>query len=364
MNILHYSQAPPLKAGMENVLYYLTKEISKRHKTILQFNYNYRNQLPRISFGRVILRPIFIPDIPKFRAVYKDLAAYANLKKNLNKYKVDILHTHFLVPGALGSFVAKRKGIPSIITEHGMIYFQLNRNIEMRMIRYALKNADKIVCIDYVMHNILLNMCDDKEKFEVITNGVDTKEFRPDYSKRNPKRVIFIGRLVEVKGPDFLFDAIPKVVNEIPDAEFWIVGDGHLKSDLEKRTRKMGIDRNIKFFGWVPMHKIPELINKCSVFVSLQQYDNFPSLSLMESMACGLSIIATDVGHTKRYIGKNSLLVKRGDIDSLADKLIVLLSNYNKSKRLGLISRKIVEKNHTWEIVANKYEKLYEQMIW
>lgn len=363
MNILYYSEAPPLNGGAENVLYYLNKELSKKYLSVIQYNFTRKEDLTRIPIGKSLLDPVFSPNISKLGILYRSFSSYKRLNHNIKKYNIDILNSFFLRQGALGSYVAKKNNIPHVITEHGMLLFQLEKKIDMKMIKYAIKNTAKIVCVDKNIYNTLIRMGVGEEKLEYITNGVDTTEFIPNYEKRHPRRVLFMSRLVEWKGPEFLINTIPHVVKEIPDAEFWFVGDGPLKNYLEVKSHNLGITKNVKFWGWVPRDVQRKLINMCSVYTSLQFYENFTSLALFEAMACGLSVIVTDVGESRNVVNKNGFLINKCDEENLSNKLITLLNDNKKCREMGKMSRRIVEKEHTWEIVAKKYENVYKNLV-
>ncbi len=149
--------------------------------------------------------------------------------------------------------------------------------------------ADQVVVTTQAMRTDILGRYGlAAEKTHVIPNYVDSDAFRPKPEiKPAARRICFVGRLVEQKNLFTLFDAIKGL-----DVELILVGDGHLKTMLEAKARKEGLDA--RFLGNVPHSDLPDLFAKSSLFVLPSRYEGHPK-TLIEAMASGLAVIGTDV---------------------------------------------------------------------
>jgi len=167
--------------------------------------------------------------------------------------------------------------------------------------------------------------------------------------------VVFLGRFVEIKNPLLLAQAIPKVITQVSDVHFYFLGEGYLQPQLEQLVQDLGI-ANYVTIRFEP--NPTEVLNQSSIFVSLQAEENYPSQSLLEAMACGNAIVATDVGETWRLVDEANGFRIPPTVDAVADAIIKLLKDPLLTQR-GLVSRQRVLLEHTPErffaYIANLY---------
>ena len=177
-----------------------------------------------------------------------------------------------------------------------------------------------------------------------------------------PKRekwVIFLGRFIKNKNPLLLIRAIPKVIARHPDAHFYLLGKGYLQDQLESLIHKLGIVDQVTIrFEPHPT----EVLNRSSIFVSLQVLENYPSQSLLEAMACGNAIIATDVGETWRLVDdKNGLRIPPTK-KALAKAIVALLKD-PQLRQKQRASRQRVLSEHTPERFFAHITQVYRQAV-
>jgi glycosyltransferase involved in cell wall biosynthesis len=115
--------------------------------------------------------------------------------------------------------------------------------------------------------------------------------------------VLFLGRLNTRRGPQIALPGFFYAINQNPNLELWIVGDGPLFQSLVKTARTSGLSNKVKFYG--KKHNIRRILWDCDIFLATSPIANSPSLALREAMAAGLAIIATDVEDTS-YIVQNN----------------------------------------------------------
>ena len=175
-------------------------------------------------------------------------------------------------------------------------------------------------------------------------------------TKIKGKKIIFVGRLIDVKDPLTMINAFRIVRRKFPSANLIICGDGELKDKCEEIA-----DGNVHFLGFVK--DIPSLLKASDIFAMSSVFDASPR-ALVEAMGSGLPIVATRVGGIPDYLDENAgIMIEPGDSRILADKLIYLLSNPEKSKKLGDNARKKVLEKYDLEKNVKKQLDFIEKEL-
>jgi len=173
-------------------------------------------------------------------------------------------------------------------------------------------------------------------KIAVIPNYVDTDLFHQTPLKGREKiRIGYIGRLVEAKNPMTLLDAI----SGLP-VSLYMVGNGPLLEILKRKAERQ--DSEVTFFGNIPNDQLPAILNQCDLFVLPSLYEGHPK-SLLEAMACGLPVIATDVPGNRELIRHEADGVLCGtSADEIRKAILLLKENEALRHRLGANARRRV----------------------
>ena len=306
------------------------------------------------------------------------------LLKNPVEYPADLIHIHVSVPigDIAGLRCAKKKNVPLVVTHHGDVqggyggfirrmgvYFY-NKYLLDKVLSYA----DVIISPSeyYIDESRFLGKY--RDKIVVIPNGVNVKDFDIGYSKEecreklglpiNDKVVLFLGGLEPHKGPDVLLKAMPSILKNIPDAKLVLVGGGGMRGELERLCKRLGVEKYVKFAGFVEENMKPFYYRAADVFVlpSVMKSEVFP-IVLLEASASGLPMIVSDLDTFKCIIedGYNGLFTKRRDENNLANRIIYLLENEEVREKMGKNGRKKVE-GYSWEQIAEETEKVYEEV--
>jgi len=295
-------------------------------------------------------------------------------------HKFDIAHVSFDIPPSPWSalrYVNKNK-VPLVLTYHGDLiegYGGVLRRIGVRgfnkcITKKLLSQAD--VIISPSKNNIQESkfLCDFTEKIHILPNGININDFHTVHSKvycRNKlgipherKIILFVGYLSPHKGPEILLNSMPLILKEISDAELIFVGDGVLKNYLEKKTKKLGINNNVRFVGGVWDDSVKSIYYKSADLLAVPSLSESFGIVNLEAMASGIPIIASNVGGIPDLVtnGKNGFLVPPNDINMMADTIIYLLNNDHERKKLGNAGTEIV-KDYSWEKIAEETEKIY-----
>jgi glycogen(starch) synthase len=320
--------------------------------------------------------------------VYNNLSASKLVNELIRKeeIKYDIVVAHDWL-SAMGGMTVKREiGLPFAFhvhsTEKGRTLGNGSvtvSNIEL----HAARVADLIVTVSYAMKDELIGLGFPKEKIQVSYNGVDPDKYNPStvtpdqirkirakYDvKDDEEMILFIGRLVGVKGVDKLIMALPHILQKNPKAKLVIVGSGDLQEYLMNLVKVTKMSDFVKFrFEFIPEEERILHYAACDVAVFPSFYEPF-GIVVLEAMAMERPVVVGGAGIS----GMREIVVCCGDeqcgyhIDpnnpsDIAWGINSVLENADKKKWLGKNGRKRVQNEFTWDKVAAKTLGLYEQI--
>lgn len=207
----------------------------------------------------------------------------------------------------------------------------------------------------------------------VIPNGVDLQHFSPSLSQRadGPRRVGMIGALAPWKGHEIFLQAAERVSRVLPDVEFLVVGDeiydttGHqgFRRRLEQEAVRRGLASCVRFTGFCA--DIAAILRELSIVVHCSLDPEPFGRVLIEAMACGVPVIATRGGATEEIVreGETGLLVPPGDAERLAEAILALLQNPQRSTQMGRSARAWVEGAFDVRAQIRRIEELYDSLL-
>jgi glycosyltransferase involved in cell wall biosynthesis len=205
---------------------------------------------------------------------------------------------------------------------------------------------------------------DSKQKIDIVYNGIDISNYKPATAvKPSDKFIITPGasRITARKGLNYLLEAVAQLIPKYPQVYLKVMGDGNERESLEAQAKNLGIEKNIEFLGRIPREKTAAYYQEASVFV-LPSLNEGMSNAMLEALATGLPLIATDCGGSKELIteGANGFIIKMRDSADIAAKLEKLINDKDLCQRLGHKSREVAE-NMSWEKVAKSYYAIYKK---
>ena len=224
--------------------------------------------------------------------------------------------------------------------------------------RYALGRATVIDTLSEAARADAIRRGIDAGKMLVSPgSAVDVDRFRP--ALRKQPWVVFAGRLVEEKNPLLFVEAMPAILRAAPSARIFLMGEGPLGPAVEQAVERSGA-RDAATTGFLA--DLAPIFGPAHVFVSLQRKDNYPSQSLLEAMACGAAIVATDVGLTWKLVDETTGIRVKPNPDDLAGAVIELLKAPARCERLGQSARRRVMEQHADERYRTHLESLYAKV--
>lgn len=218
---------------------------------------------------------------------------------------------------------------------------------------YILENADMIDFLSPYIHDGIkkIGVNIPFEKVSVAPCSFIEYSKCPAASKDNIE-IAFAGRLEPDKNPLLYLEAASEIIKIFPLIKFHLLGEGTLVTQIKEFINNNGLSGNVNF---VFHNNPPEIFSQTSIFVSLQSGTNYPSQSVLEAMACGNAIIASDTGDTRLFINNSNGLLVPLNKESVVIALKMLITDKQKTKLLGANARKYAIENHTIEKVSNYY---------
>ncbi len=338
---------------------------------VYRFQYFFPNSIQKVAYGAGIIPNVKSSFLAKIQLPFFLFAemVYSNLL--VIKTKPDVIHAHWMIPqGFVGAILKKLYRKPLIITIHGSDLFPLKNPLFKLMQKFALNQCDICTVNSKATYNETVKRFPGAENKLIIRSmGVDTKKLRKKPKKNQKmKLILFVGRLNEQKGVEYLIRAMQKIKKQVKNANLLIIGEGEYKNYLENLAEELNIINSVDFAGALPFESIIYYYNAADVFVlpsvtSKTGTEGF-GLVLLEAMAAAVPVVGTNSGGIPYIIKnrENGLLVKERDESELAGAVIELLKNKklaNKLRKNGLL---FVNKHFSWDNVAQKFNDFYDMV--
>ena len=214
-----------------------------------------------------------------------------------------------------------------------------------------------------------------KEQIYDSPVGADIEKFRPGLDGDRVKKkygingdlVLYVGQLHGAQYVDLFIRAAGLVLNDFPDVTFMIVGEGFLEIPLKKLAQDLGLGNKVIFAGSISHEEVPFYIASASICVAAFQDTKVTRckspLKIVEYLASGKPIVASNVGEVKNMVGKGGILVEPGDPHALAEGICKLIQDKGMREKLGRFARQRAEDIYNWPKTASSLLKAYEAIL-
>jgi glycosyltransferase involved in cell wall biosynthesis len=296
--------------------------------------------------------------------------------------KFDVVHTHTLLPGIAGRIAARLAGVPCVVhTFHSWPPY-LYKSIAFK---WAF-SATEIVAA-HCAHAILFQNPDDlrswnmiagvpTQKATLVGNGIDSSaiakkvgleardKIRKEFGISDEAFVIVnVARFEPQKGHFFLLQTLKHLLSQVNRKVFLLlVGIGIDQEKIEAEVKRLELQDTVYFTGY--RQDVPDILSASDVSVMASHYEGIPR-ALMESMALGLPVVATDVPGTHSLIqsGQTGLLVEYGDVSGLSSAIAKVLNDPELAGRLGKNGKHLVQTKFDEYTVADRVEAVYNHIL-
>uniref|UniRef100_Q01WZ9 Glycosyl transferase, group 1 n=1 Tax=Solibacter usitatus (strain Ellin6076) TaxID=234267 RepID=Q01WZ9_SOLUE len=307
-----------------------------------------------------------------------DLGGLARLTRFLRTERYQIVHTHTSKAGFVGRLAARLAGVPVIVhTAHGFAFHEQSpasvRRVYTALERLATRWCDRVISVSEFHRTwaIELGMCT-PEQIMAIPNGITdisrsreiaVAELRREMGARNDDLVaLSMARLASDKGLEHLIEAAAIMPQKPRRIQVVIAGDGPEREHLEQVATRLGVNERVKFLGF--REDVPDLL-AASDMVVLPSLREGLSIAMLEAMAAGKPIVATNIGSQKEVAAHADIarLVPPADARALSDAIQRLASDAQLMAQLGSNARAVYESRYTEHKMLDTYRQLYIDLL-
>jgi len=360
--------------GAEMQMYLLVKQLHGQNYTCHVYSLHSGGPLERRFEALGV--PVFSGGLKKgdiSRAPWKVVPAGWSLLRLTYELKPSVIHCFLPLITFMGALSGRIARVPLVVTSRRALGTHQRRYPILRPLDHVASRLSHRVTVNSraVWNDMVRREHVDVSKLVLIYNGVDTGPFdtalsyredvrRDQGIKANAKVMIVIANLIPYKGHSDLIQTAREVINRFPDAIFLLVGeDRGIQKDLEQRVANLGIRQSVRFLG--RQDDVPRLLAASDISVLPSHEEGFSNV-ILESMAAGLPVVATDVGGNREAIldGITGWLIPPKDTGALAAKIIDLLRDPAKAKEWGRGGRERVNREFTVKKMVAAHIELYE----
>ncbi len=307
------------------------------------------------------------PSISDARAkLYRRTGTAPLFHLKAKRSRPDLVHAHFASGGRTALPLARALHVPLLVTLHGNDVTV--RGPGLNLYRRLGEDASLFVCVSKFIRDRALEAGFPSQKLLVHYIGVDRSVFSPSGSPETSQGVLFVGRLVEKKGCDYLLRAMQVVQRAYPLTELTVIGDGPLRSSLEALALQLKV--RCQFRGTQPADIVRGALRKAKIFclpsvtAANGDCEGLPTV-LAEAQAMGVPVVSTTHGGIPEIVvhGVNGLLAPERDYASLANALSALLSDQALWQSFHHAALQRIEQYFDLATQTALLEKIYNQAI-
>ncbi len=345
---------------------------------VYRFSYFLPFALQKLCYGSGIAPNIRRSFLARLQLPFFFFSQLFSLIWLIKKEKIDIVNSHWMIAQGLnGALVRKFLGTRHINTVHSADVFALKRFPFGRYIaRFIIRNSDYAMTVSSFIKSNLDELVGYDTKATVCPMGIDMNTFVPKdqvklkekYKIKSNHVLLFVGRLIEVKGIEYLIDALPIVSNELPDLKLLIVGTGNLEKQLKEKVRKSNLSSYVSFLGAVKHADLVDYYNICDLLILPSIFDKYGhtetlGMVILEAMSCGRPVIASNIGGIPESVkdGYNGLLTIPKNPADIADKIVKAFTQFDLEE-MGEKARQTARR-YDWEEIGKKYEQAMKEVF-
>lgn len=279
------------------------------------------------------------------------------LPQALREKGVELVNTHtrFFLTSLFGAIVAKMLHLPLIHTEHGSgpvshasVVKLIAWAYDQSLGRLTVSLADTVIALSKRGERFVKSL--GAKRSVVIPNGIDTEFFHPRFLKKPEPLVVFVGRLIHMKGVQDLLAVWPEVGK---GKKLIVIGDGPYRADLERKAKTLS---EVEFAGEKDREGVRDILSKAALLVNPSYAEGVPT-SVLEAVSMGLPVVASDVGGTAEIARTNKrvFLYPAGDLKVLAKNIMGALNVGCQNPAPVFLKR------FDWNSIVDQCEKAFQE---
>lgn len=363
----------PTYGGSGIIATKLGTELAKENKQI-HFISSSKPVLLNITFPNIFFHQVKVYSYPLFKYIPYGIALFSTITEVVKKYDLDIIHVHYAIPHAYHACIATKilkeqgKFLPLITTLHGTDITILGKNPAYKNgIEFSINNSDYITSVSNSLKKNTLEIFNINKEIITIPNFIDhninkkkTIYIRDFFAKQNEKILIHVSNLRPIKRVTDVIEIFKRVEKKI-NSKLIIIGEGPEISNIKHLIQLYKLKNKVKLLGI--MNQLYKILYIADLFLLPSKLESF-GLAALEAMSNSVPVISTNTGGLPEVIthGFSGFLEKVGDIKSMSDRAIELLSDENKLKQFKK-NAYIDSQRFSTKIIIPKYKTLYEKAL-
>jgi glycosyltransferase involved in cell wall biosynthesis len=321
----------------------------------------------------------------ELRRILYNRELVTELKRRLEGDSPDFIYERASLYSTAGVLLGRALGCPSILELNAPLALEQKTyratglgQLAAQAERWTLNHANAVVVVSAQLREHVLAFGVGAERIHLIPNGVDVSRFhtgprdealRASWKLNGPGPVVgFVGGLRPWHGVEALPDLLGRLAKNHAGIRLVVAGDGPLRGELERSLAQSGLGSRVIFTGSVPHEQIPAIIRQFDL--ALAPYSRpehsfyFSPLKLFEYMACGVPVVAADLGQIGEILqdGETGLLYPPGDGEGLAARCAELLADAPLRAKLGRAAAELVHGRFTWDHNAARVTELAQAL--
>lgn len=292
-----------------------------------------------------------------------DFKSFIEMKRILKEINPDILALHSSKAGIIGRLAASSLNIPTVFTAHGWSFTEgispFKRKVFSQIEKRIAKKTDYIITVSHYDEK-LAKVFKIEPRFELQTvhNGINDF-YEENIRSSDEIKVVMVARFQTPKRQDLLLHAFSKLPNSTSKIIF--IGDGEKCGEVMMLAKVLNLERRVEFLG--ARKDVPRLLADANVFVLISEFEGLP-ISIIEAMASGIPVIASDVGGVSELIkhGENGFIVNNDELE-ISKYLKLLTENHKMRREMGEKARELYLENFQFKKTYWETLSIYENVI-
>jgi glycosyltransferase involved in cell wall biosynthesis len=387
----------PRAGGAELHVFYISRELAKlgHDVTVVTSSSVAQQDVPGLSNKGLTLRNS-LPDLPRYEVnadgvkIYRfrpRLALYTLyltpglmrfLFQHLREYDIVHVHQYLHAEPSLVAIASKLEKTPFVLTAHDLIssyggFRELAKNFaDAAFGRAVLRSAAELIALTPINEEQYLQLGAPEERIRIVPNGITPEEFvnlKPSVKLLqdlgNPERlVLFVGRLVSYKGPQYLVHAIADILDEYPSTKFVFIGqDDGYGAELKRQAISERVLNQCAFMGQVSDEKLKEFYATADVFVLPSSCEAF-GIAALESVAAGTPVVLADLGGLSYILSEigGHPIDMQGDVSDQIARTVKAIFKNDIDENIE-IQRQRVLSAFSWTSIAKQLISVYEGVL-
>jgi glycosyltransferase involved in cell wall biosynthesis len=298
--------------------------------------------------------------LPTPLSVLQSVASLVRTARTLRRARPDVVYVHFIETHAVYFVLLRRLfGYRLVLSARGSDLLRTANALDRAVLPHLLRRADALVVASDAVHQRARQLCASLEgRIVKIPNGVDLSFWRrtSPAGDKGVLRVVSVGRLESVKGPDVLVRAFIELAPLVPNAHLTLVGEGSLRPELQEAVTEAGLAERIVFTGPLGHEDIRSRLHGADILAMPSRSEGF-GLSALEGMAAGLPVVGSAVGGLPELVGEGGVLVPPEETAALRDALLRVLQDdaYRRNLADAALQRACL---YDWPRAVDAYEAI------